>query len=78
MIGKKETRRLIEILERARAAATMTHASFREGEFFGPADTDQKFTQLVRDKTALYRASWIIDPLDEVITAMKKELEQKT
>ncbi len=75
MIGKNETRRLIKILERAKDSATMNYASFHLGDFFGTTYTDQKFTQMIRDKTALFRATWIIDPLDEVIDAMKKELE---
>lgn len=59
-MGKKEARRLLSVAKEARRAALMERASF------GPNTEDIKVI------TDLYRRSWIVNPLDRIISALEQ------
>ena len=60
---------MLEQLKDIRKVATMESASFRIGE--QPFPFGAECTDLVRVATKLWRDSWIIGPLDEIIAALE-------
>jgi hypothetical protein len=40
------------------------------------APENDKFTEIIREATRLWRDSWILGPLDEVIETLEKELNR--
>jgi hypothetical protein len=61
---------LLTTLREIREIATMKNASFRIGK--EPFPFGAECTDLVRTATQLWRDSWIIGPLDEVIAEIEK------
>lgn len=78
-IGKKEARKLLSIAKEARRSATMENMSVASrGETVSVSnsltgDKDGIFhtDDFIRDRTRIYRQSWIIEPLDEIIAALE-------
>jgi hypothetical protein len=62
---------LVERLRDIRNIATMKTASIRYGDRPFPFGAD--ITDLVRESTRLWRESWIIGPLDEIIAELEVE-----
>lgn len=84
MITKKFAARLLDELRAARGHATMERASFHNcchlpsapAEFEdGRRVIERNVTDFIRERTHIYRASWIIGPLDEAIAMVTKELD---
>lgn len=81
-IGKKKARELLSIAKEARRAATMENMSVSwpgetvtvSGSVMNDNDKDGEFQtdDFIRRKTRLYRQSWIISPLDEIIAELEK------
>ena len=55
-MGKKEARRLLSIAKEARKSALMDNADFSEE---------------LKEETRLYRNTWIVHPLDQIIAALE-------
>lgn len=62
---------IIQQLREIRNIATMENASFRVGDDPGPFGAD--VTDLVRQATRLWRNSWIVGPLDELIAELERD-----
>lgn len=70
--GERLPRKILDAIKEARRSATMEDAGFdwsdstmtascREGDFVGRPDT------FIKNRTKLYRETWIVHPLDRVI-----------
>lgn len=59
---------MLTLIQRARVSATFDRVLF--------GSDDQK-TEEVRSLTKLYRESWLIPPLDEVIAALESQLKKQ-
>lgn len=74
-LGKQNARAILRELQRLREVATLDKANFNEMNC-GAAPkkimlnpyTD--ITDFIRDQTRLYRHSWLIDPLDELMAQL--------
>ena len=66
-----KTAQVIQQLKEIREISTMKNASFHVGDEPFPFGAD--VTDLVRQATRLWRDSWIIGPLDELITELEKQ-----
>lgn len=62
---------LIQTLKRVRDDATMKNARFHVGEEPFPFGAD--VSDLVRQATRLWRDSWVVGPLTEVIEKLEKQ-----
>lgn len=79
-IGKKKARELLSIAKEARRAATMERMSVEwtgetvttNNSFLNDEDGIETPSNYIRRKTRLYRESWIINPLDEIIAELEK------
>ena len=79
-IGKKKARELLAEAKEARRAATMQTMSVgwpgetvsKSGTFANDEDGTTTPDEYIRDKTRLYRESWIIGPLDRIIAELEK------
>jgi hypothetical protein len=63
-LGKLRAEKIISNLEDIRHTATMKNAAF--------GFNDKELTNLIREKTSLWRYSWIIEPLDNLIAELKE------
>ncbi len=74
-LGKKKARIILSKLRETRRTATMENASFcldNKGELKYWKMGNDDDTARIRESTKLWRQSWLLYPLDEVI----KELEE--
>ena len=65
-IGVKESERIYQALRTIRKDATMDTMNL------DPHDLDKPVTKLVREKTQIWRESWLLCPLDKILAQMKK------
>lgn len=66
-IGIKQAERIYEALRTIRKDATM------EGMSLDPGTRGSPITKLVREKTQLWRNSWLVEPLDNIIAQIQKQ-----
>jgi hypothetical protein len=79
-IGKKKARELLAEAKEARRAATMQKMSVgwpgetisKAGTFAGFEDGVTTPDEYIREKTRLFRESWIIGPLDRIIAELER------
>jgi hypothetical protein len=64
-IGRKKASKLLEELREVRKTATMESASF---------GFDKALDAIIKEKTRLWRETWIIAPLDRAIRLLEEEL----
>ena len=64
-------KKMLNDLKEIRAIATMQTARFHVGE--EPFPFGAECTELVREATRIWRESWIIGPLDEIIKELEKQ-----
>lgn len=75
VIGKKQLRRIIERLQEARRASTMERMSvdnFGTGKTLatfedGSPVLDNEVSDFIRERTRLYRETWVTSPLEDII-----------
>lgn len=79
-LPKGEIKGLIEELKEIREIATMNTAKFtriRETQLNEMLKIDPKYvSEFIRERTRIWRHSWIIDPLDELIERYEAHLER--
>lgn len=68
-----KTKRIIDLLEAARDAATLERASF--GRIFPDnpiyPTNEEEVTPFIRERVQLHHETWIIDPINEVLRILK-------
>lgn len=76
-------RQLRKIIADAREIATMERAGFRElghGSALtfedGSTVTESNVTEFIRERTRLWRSTWILGPLDEALALIDEEIER--
>lgn len=67
--------KMLDRLQEARRAAKFERAAFRLGPQLGV--TNDKDTKDICEATRIYRDTWIIAPLDEVIAEVENELNRR-
>jgi hypothetical protein len=78
-VEEMKTRHILETLREVRNIAEMKHASFRKPSAeIGSRDywNNDAYTKEIAEATRLWRQSWIIGPLDEIIEMLEKELNR--
>lgn len=79
-IGKKKARELLAEAKEARRAATMEKMGIGwpgetvtiTGSVMGRDDRTTTPDEYIKEKTRLYRQSWIIGPLDRIIEELER------
>ncbi|KKN75827.1 hypothetical protein LCGC14_0377030 [marine sediment metagenome] len=66
-IGIKQAERIYDGLREIRQTATMKSMNLDSGTPGNP------ITKLVRKKTQLWRESWLVEPLDNIITQIREQ-----
>lgn len=67
-------RRLIKILEQAHFDATMEQASFsRINTTDSLPKSENEVTAFIRERTRIWRQSWILSPLEEALKIIKED-----
>ena len=76
-IRKSVIREVLSIIYPARDAATMKNANFFPSPFDDPPPILKKdVDSYIKEKTLLFRETWIVDPLDMAINMLVKELNR--
>lgn len=76
-IGKLKAQQILDVIKDVRGVATMDFTSLRDPSIENPFDPrHMEFTNIVKKSSALWRQSWIIGPLDEVIEILEKEIAE--
>ncbi len=65
-LGKKQAESIVRRLKEVNQTATMESANFD-----GIGNT-QRVTPMIREKTSLWRGSWIIAPIDGIIAELNE------
>ncbi len=76
-IGKRKALDILDIIKEVRRISKMEHASFHDPDAKEMSKewwNTEPYTKGVREATRLWRDSWIIGPLDEVIEILEKEI----
>jgi len=66
-LGKKELNKIISILQDVRDTSKMTHCRFNKGGDSMISEEDEKYTEEIKRATRIWRESWIINPLTEIV-----------
>lgn len=77
-IRKKVMEKVLNELRSAKRASTMEHANF-DDMFFDESKlpkTSKEITPYIKEKTRLFRHSWITSPIERAIQIIKEELER--
>lgn len=72
-ITDQERRRLIELLSRAYADATMSNSAFDHICIEAGEDlpkSEKEVTAFIRNRTDLWRRSWILSPLEDALSIL--------
>lgn len=80
-MSKKQARELVSVLRDVRQHTTMQHMSVGNGAFVhdktlkfpdGRLVNEDNLDEFIRERTRIFRESWIIPFLDEVIVELRK------
>jgi len=75
MIGKKKMRRIVSELKEIKRVATMKTASFSSIASIGDFPSKEKdVDSFIKERTRLWRRSWLVDPLQKIIEDLSKGL----
>ncbi len=67
-------REVLELLNRALIGAQMDRASFSQLHTKGPfPQTEADVTAFIKERTQIYRQSWIISPLKQAISLIEQD-----
>ena len=70
-IRKLKVERIVDRLKEVLEASTMERA-----DFDGCGDKEKTKTSFIKERTRLYRQSWLIQPLEKAISDLQEELKR--